>query len=793
MTRQQIIDIALSGLGNGYKWGYGLWNVDGSEHTSCSRKDCTGCTCIKREDDMCTNWYLDGGKGADCSGYVAKCWQVPGPTAIETNSHPYGTGAFHDNFTHWTAIERSELKPGDALVYRNEKDTGGHIVLFDSDTGTKDAKERPNYMVYEAKGCNDGVVHDLKAMDSTYIAIRRNAVTDFECKEDTCNHHGTCSTDSGCACNSGYEGKFCERCELGFVGYPSCVRSDTMCQLSGTISCEMKPMRLTPQQGSMAMSNYACGSNGLDGGELAFRFDPARAGKATISIEGSSDPATRVLLLRGACAPEGCVKADARSLEFDFGGGEVFFVAVDTKSGAAGDVTLKVDCKRDEQAWIGDPCNDASDCNFSQSAQHGFCYDTGSGGFCSLPCTKFCPDLPANKAATFCIADPARASAGICVPKADAINQRCAALPGTAAKTATRFNDTASAEACVPGATAPACSGGFVGRVVDATSNKPLANARVAVEGGAAMMLQTDADGQYKTASMPCGQYTLRISADGFAPVNAGVQVTGGNVTQMTALRAVSMAACAATGSVRGLIFDAVTKERKPIPDATIALRAGVGQGIGPISFEITAGSDGMFLATGLAAGTYTIAATAPGYQSATATIGVCGGSEPQVQDIGLATAMQVPFRAILRWNKPKDLDLHLQTPQGDEVYFYEPCRGGLERAPFARLDVDRRNAEGPEIISVASFLPGRYTVFVHNYSAQTQNDPTTFAESGAEVVVYGTGDRELGRFAVPVGGSGMSWDVFSFDGSDPDRITSIQQLTQRPDPETEYSEDCRP
>ena len=807
MTRQQIIDIAASGVGNGYKWGFAHWNSDGTgknEH-ACVTAQCTDCCCVKLSNnksgcksgtkevvDGCKNYYPVGAPGADCSGYVAKCWQVPGKVSVSTNSHPYSTKNFHDDFTSWTAVERADLKRGDALVYRNDEDNGGHIVLFDSDTGNT-ANQQPQYWVYEAKGCASGVKHNVKAMDASYIGIRRNSLEDFECKDDACNHHGTCNTETGCSCDSGYEGTNCERCELGFVGYPTCTRADSMCKLSGTISCEMKPIRLTPQQGTTAMSDYACGERGLSGGELAFRFEPPRTGKATVSLEGASDAGTRLLLLRGACAPEGCVKADARSLELEFGGGEVFFVALDTRPGATGDVTLKVDCKRDEQAFIGDPCNDAGDCAFMSNGQSGFCYDTGEGGFCALPCTKYCPDVPGVKAPTFCIGDPKNTGSGVCVPKPDSVNQRCAALPGTAANTVARFNDSATSEACVPGASAPVCSGGFTGRVVDAVTSQPLANARIAVEGGTAMMLQTDANGEYKTETMPCGSYTLRISADGYAPVNAGLQVSADNETQMAALHAVATATCSNSGQVRGLVFDAISQERKPIANAKVTVRAGVGQGIGPISVEAITGPDGVYLTQGLPAGTYTIAAGLAGYQSASVTLGVCGAAEPQTQDLGLTTVTGSPFRAVLRWSKPDDLDLHLQTPQGDEVYFYTPCRGSLDRSPFALLDVDRRHAEGPEVVSVSSLLPGRYTLFVHNYSAQTQNDPTQLPESSAEVVVYGPGDQVLGTYEVPSSGSGLFWDVVSFDGADPTKLTPIQRLTNRPDPETQYAQDCRP
>jgi len=800
MSRQEIVDIAVSGLGNGYKWGHGQWRRDGTGHVACSKEECTSCECVKwkktkeNEPKVCDNWYPAGGMGADCSGYVAKAWQVPAASDPEADSHPFGTDVFRTKTIHWTQIERGDLKRADALVYRKEADGTGHIVLFDSGaTSNDDQNNNVTYTVYEAGGCLVGVRHGTKQISSAYIAIRRNNLTQSDCSDDTCNHHGDCQNDSGCACQVGYAGQACDRCELGFVGYPACKRADSKCQLSGALTCTTKMVHITPGGGANAMADYACGASGLTGGELVFRFDAPKTGKANIRIDSSDAAGARVLLLRGACAPDGCVAASESHVEFDYGAGEVYFIAVDTPGSSSGDVTLNVDCMPDKTPGVGDPCSGPSDCNFSANGQSGFCYQTAASGFCSLPCTKYCPDRPNEAADTFCIADPSHETEGVCVPKADSLNQHCGALPGTAAKTAPRFHESISAEVCYPGAAAPSCSGGFAGRVVDFATKQPISNARISVDGAVGMMLQTDADGMYRTDRMPCGSYQLRIDASGYMPVNAGLAVTANTMTQMTALKAVSAAACASSGTLKGLVFDAISRERRPIASSKVSIGAGIGQGIGPIAFEIESDADGMFTAQDVPSGTYTVTASADGYTAAHATVSVCGASQPQTQDLGLTATSSAPFRAVLRWSQPKDLDLHLQTPQGDEVYFFTPCRGSLDHAPFAYLDVDRRNAEGPEVVSVSSLLPGRYTLFVHNYSAQTQADPTQLPDSGAEVTVYGRDNQLLATFAVPTTGSGLFWDVFSFDGADPTKLTPIQRLTQRPDPELEYSEDCRP
>jgi uncharacterized protein YfaP (DUF2135 family) len=69
-----------------------------------------------------------------------------------------------------------------------------------------------------------------------------------------------------------------------------------------------------------------------------------------------------------------------------------------------------------------------------------------------------------------------------------------------------------------------------------------------------------------------------------------------------------------------------------------------------------------------------------------------------------------------LSWGaNPSDLDSHLFTPNGEEVYFGNP--GSLSVAPFANLDVDDTNGSGPEIITINRLMVGTYTYGVNLYS----------------------------------------------------------------------------
>jgi hypothetical protein len=154
MTRDEIIGLARSGVGYSYWWGHGRWRSDGAQHGSCSGS-CPGCS-------------HSGSYGADCSGFVAKTWQVPSPSPVTTDAHPYSTREFRYNTTHWTRIARDSAKKADAFVYRNDANTGGHIVLYESGDAWG------QIWAYEAKGCSYGIKHNLRSLSSAYVGIRRN-------------------------------------------------------------------------------------------------------------------------------------------------------------------------------------------------------------------------------------------------------------------------------------------------------------------------------------------------------------------------------------------------------------------------------------------------------------------------------------------------------------------------------------------------------------------------------------------------------------------------------------------
>lgn len=146
---------AKSGVGFSYHWGNGSWLASGA--TSSNRGACYG---------SCPNCTHSGTHGADCSGYVAKLWQVPASNDnVAVESHPYGTIHFVKDTAQWKTVSRGSVKKADALVYNING--AGHIFLYESGDGWG------SMMAYEAKGCSYGIRHNLRTASSAYHAIRR--------------------------------------------------------------------------------------------------------------------------------------------------------------------------------------------------------------------------------------------------------------------------------------------------------------------------------------------------------------------------------------------------------------------------------------------------------------------------------------------------------------------------------------------------------------------------------------------------------------------------------------------
>lgn len=127
------------------------------------KKNWTAAEKLKKASDGDFYW------GADCSGYVAKVWELAIAMPLEAQKHEqYYTGTFYsaEPVVESKIISESEVKPGDAFVRTGSP---GHIFIV------KKRDSWGKYQSYEAKGKNYGIVVDTRTVGSEWRAIRHKS------------------------------------------------------------------------------------------------------------------------------------------------------------------------------------------------------------------------------------------------------------------------------------------------------------------------------------------------------------------------------------------------------------------------------------------------------------------------------------------------------------------------------------------------------------------------------------------------------------------------------------------
>jgi len=153
-TRSAAMGRAYDGVGFSYWWGHARWRPEGP--TSSTKGSCSG---------SCPSCSHSGSYGADCSGFVAKVWQVGSNNSdITVDSHPYSTVSLDSDTSQWHTISRSSLQTADAFVYNSNG--AGHTMIYEKGDGWG------SLWALECKGCSAGCVRNLRTVSSTYHAIK---------------------------------------------------------------------------------------------------------------------------------------------------------------------------------------------------------------------------------------------------------------------------------------------------------------------------------------------------------------------------------------------------------------------------------------------------------------------------------------------------------------------------------------------------------------------------------------------------------------------------------------------
>ncbi|MFO0872228.1 MAG: carboxypeptidase regulatory-like domain-containing protein [Pirellulales bacterium] len=207
------------------------------------------------------------------------------------------------------------------------------------------------------------------------------------------------------------------------------------------------------------------------------------------------------------------------------------------------------------------------------------------------------------------------------------------------------------------------------------------------------------------------------------------------------------------TAKISGQIVSATTGQ--PVPDAQIRVSG--------TPLKATTDAAGKFTLQAAPAGPASMEISAAGYSTEILEreLTADGGEPVRVAlSPGLAAGQ---IRFVLTWGAgAKDLDAHLEGPLPGEQRFhvFHKQKGDLASQEFVSLDVDDRDGDGPETITVLGVQPGRYHYFVHNADTEDgeSSAKTALSRSLAEVKVYQGGQTY--RFRPLQEGDGNLWRV---------------------------------
>jgi len=149
--------------------------------------------------------------------------------------------------------------------------------------------------------------------------------------------------------------------------------------------------------------------------------------------------------------------------------------------------------------------------------------------------------------------------------------------------------------------------GAIAGTVTDAATGATIAGATVT---DGTRSATSDANGGYSIANVPAGTYTVTATASGYNSASQSVQVTAGQTSTANFV----LSPPPAPGAIAGTVKDAAT-------GATIA-----GATVTDGTRSATSNANGGYSIASVPAGTYTVTATASGYNSASQSVQVTAG-----------------------------------------------------------------------------------------------------------------------------------------------------------------------
>lgn len=155
LTTDTVALVADSAIGTAFWPGHARWGAPEPRPS----------VCLPGTPD----WHR-GQNGSDGAGLVAKAWQVPSPSGLDDDQHPYGPLQFWLPHLLWHAVERALWRHGDALVHPSL--VPGAVQLLDA------LDDWGQAAVWRCADCALGCQHAVVPLGASWQGRRRHNLID---------------------------------------------------------------------------------------------------------------------------------------------------------------------------------------------------------------------------------------------------------------------------------------------------------------------------------------------------------------------------------------------------------------------------------------------------------------------------------------------------------------------------------------------------------------------------------------------------------------------------------------
>ncbi len=322
------------------------------------------------------------------------------------------------------------------------------------------------------------------------------------------------------------------------------------------------------------------------------------------------------------------------------------------------------------------------------------------------------------------------------------------------------------------------------GSVTDANTGNPLGGVTVKVGNwennnfSPIATTTTNTSGNYSVLVTPGDQYSIQFTKTGYQtliypipdPIGEGESYYLGKELQIDN-------SFSGNGSFGGTIVNAFTGNA--VEGVTLDLLEGKNSTSNQIIDSEQSNSNGQYVFNEIPGGHYTIKMSKNGFITDSINVICLGGQSTGNQNGTLSPEISDDeWRIVLTWSEnPDDLDSHLTGPDTGNgrfhiAYFNEEI-SFPENQFSGNLDVDDRDGEGPETITLKNISNGVYRYSVHDFSNKGETYSLALANSEARVIVF-NGGRIVEEYNVP-NIDGTLWTVFEIENNQLNGINTME------------------